>query len=73
MIHHYKRANEALGTGLIGTWERGRLECGLRAVLPFVVMFHFHRYGLNGQRQAALAESMRRAWNPRQGLRGADD
>lgn len=67
----YQRGNGLLARGLQRAWNRGRLECGLRAILPFVAMFHFNRHGFDGARYGPLVRAMARAWNPKRGLRGA--
>jgi thiopeptide-type bacteriocin biosynthesis protein len=72
IVRRYARANAALGAGLLRICSRGRLRCGLRAILPFVAQFHFHRYGLDGSTQAALAAAMVQAFSPKRGMRGVE-
>ena len=72
MLDAYRACNERLAEGLTVVREAGRLGCGLRGMLPFVALFHLHRHGLDGPKQASIAEAMRRAWNPRSRMRGAD-
>lgn len=71
IVKGYISANQRLAEGLIRTWTSGALRFGLRAVLPFVTMFHFNRHGLNAASQTAIAKAMSNAWNPKRGLRGA--
>jgi thiopeptide-type bacteriocin biosynthesis protein len=71
ILKRYERANQALSRGLRRLDQTGRLDAGLREILPFVAMFHLHRHGYGNERQAALAQAMSIAWNPRYGLRGA--
>jgi thiopeptide-type bacteriocin biosynthesis protein len=71
VLKRYERANEAMSRGLRRLDECGRLDVGLRGILPFVAMFHLHRHGYDKDRQAALAQAMSIAWNPRHGLYGA--
>lgn len=70
VLQDYCISNEQLSAGLRQVWNAGKLQCGLRAILPFVAMFHFNRHGLDGSRQAALSQAMSRAWNPKCDLRG---
>jgi thiopeptide-type bacteriocin biosynthesis protein len=70
ILARYAKANQRLATGLQRVWSRGRLLSGLRAILPFVALFHFNRYGIDGPTQAALAGAMQQAWSPKHGLRG---
>lgn len=72
LLDDYRDANAALAGGLGELWSAGRLECGVRALLTYVALFCLHRHGLDGARQAALAEAMRRAWDPRGRFRGDD-
>jgi thiopeptide-type bacteriocin biosynthesis protein len=72
ILTRYRSANDRLATGLRELWSTGQLQCGLRGMLPFVGVFHFHRYGLDAHRQATQALAMRRAWDPRRGLRGCE-
>jgi len=72
ILRRYARANAALAAGLLRVWSRGRLRCGLRGIFPFVALYHFHRYGLPGSAQAALAAAMVCAFSPKRGLRGVD-
>lgn len=72
VLDEYRRCNERLAGGLAALRDGGRLDCGLRGMLPFVALFHLHRHGLDGSKQASIAEAMRRAWNPRGQMRGAN-
>lgn len=71
ILQEFVSSNQQLANGLWQVWNGGRLQCGLRSILPFVAMFHFNRHGLNAATQAALAHAMSRAWNPKRTLRGA--
>lgn len=72
IIRRYATANERLAAGLLRLWGRGRLRCGLRAILPVVALFHFNRHGVDGGRQAPLAGHMVAAWAPARQLVGAE-
>jgi thiopeptide-type bacteriocin biosynthesis protein len=71
ILKRYEQANRRLSDGLRGLNESGRLTAGLRGILPFIAMFHLHRHGYGKDRQAALAQAMASAWNPRHSLHGA--
>jgi thiopeptide-type bacteriocin biosynthesis protein len=66
----YEAANEGLAATLRKIWSAGELSAGLRAVLPFVAMFHSNRYGHGDRVQYAIATVQAAAWNPKSGLRG---
>ena len=70
LLSRYREANTHLATGLRGLAQHGRLECGLRVLLPFVAVFHLHLYGLDRHRQSAQAAAMVQAWDPRRDMRG---
>lgn len=70
ILQDYMRSNQQLSTGLWQIWNNGKLQCGLRAIFPFIAMFHFNRHGLDASARAALAYAMRCAWNPKRRLRG---
>jgi thiopeptide-type bacteriocin biosynthesis protein len=72
VLRRYEVANRRLAGGLRRVWSRGRLGCGLRALLPFVALVHFNRHGVDGERQAPLVRSMMAAWSPRRRLVGAE-
>lgn len=72
ILRNYLQANQQLSTELQQTWSEGKLLCGLRALLPFIAMFHFNRHGLNSVQQMAIASAMKQAWNPKQDLRGSE-
>jgi hypothetical protein len=71
ILKRYERANQALSRGLRRLDKSGRLDAGLRGILPFVAMFHLNLHGYGKDRQASLAQAMSSAWNPRHGLHGA--
>jgi thiopeptide-type bacteriocin biosynthesis protein len=71
VLRTYLQANEELSGGLMQVWEQGALQCGLRALFPFVALFHFNRHGI-GAEQAALIGAMCRAWDAKRGMRGVE-
>ena len=71
ILDGYRHANMRLAAGLIGTWEQGRLRCGLRAILPYAAMFTLNRHGFDQAAATTIARAMAAAWNPKAGLRGA--
>lgn len=71
ILEEYLHANQELSAGLLRVWSSGKLLYGLRSILPFIAMFHFNRHGLDGEKQAVIASSMKEAWNPKRNLRGA--
>jgi thiopeptide-type bacteriocin biosynthesis protein len=71
ILRDYLSANEELSLGLRQIWNSGKLQCGLRSILPFIAMFHFNRHGLTADRQANLAYEMKHAWNPKRNLKGS--
>jgi thiopeptide-type bacteriocin biosynthesis protein len=72
VIEQYLRSNRALASGLLQVWNEGRLQCGLRGLLPFVAMYDFNRHGIDGVAQSAMAHAMSQAWDPKRGMRGAE-
>lgn len=72
ILRRYARANRTLSSGLLRVWNHGRLQCGLRAIFPFIAMFHFHRYGFDATKQGLLAQAMTQAWSPRRRLHGTE-
>lgn len=71
VLRQYHRANQQLAAGLLRVWERGRLRSGLRAILPYVALFHLNRHGIDPNQQVVMVQSMVRAWDPKEGLIGA--
>ena len=71
VLAQYAAANERLSSRLLDLKREGLLQCGLRAVLPFIAMLHLHRFGMQPEQHAALARAMTESWDPRRGLRGA--
>lgn len=65
-----QQGNRPLVGALARAAGRGELECGVRAILPFVALFHYSRFGLS-MRARALADAMAHAWNPKHSLVGA--
>jgi len=72
VLRRYEVANRRLAGGLRRVWSRGRLGCGLRALLPFVALVHFNRHGVVGERQAPLVRGMMAAWSPKRRLVGVE-
>ena len=70
LLASYREAHVQLATSLQAELEAGRLNAGLRAILPFVVQADFQRWGLDGTVQGTIASTMMAAWDPRQDLRG---
>lgn len=70
LLASYLGAHEQLAVALADELEAGRLNAGLRAILPFVVQADFQRWGLDGTAQGTIAAAMTAAWDPRQDLRG---
>jgi len=57
LLRVYRRANAALVATCRALQHKGRLAVGMRALLAYVAMFHFNRYGLDGERQQAIARA----------------
>lgn len=66
----YGGAHRELGAGLARLGRTGRLACGERALLPFVLLFHWNRYGLSLEDRAALLAPMLAKYSPKRGLVG---
>ncbi|WP_158617606.1 thiopeptide-type bacteriocin biosynthesis protein [Corallococcus sp. CA049B] len=66
----YGDAHRELGAGLARLGRTGRLACGERALLPFVLLFHWNRYGLSLDDRAALLAPMLAKYSPKRGLVG---
>lgn len=64
VLRRYREHNTLLARGLTVTYNRGELQCGLRALLTWVAIFHFNRYGLDASRLVDAATAMAREWNP---------
>lgn len=73
ILQDYVDANHKLSMGLQQVWSNGKLQYGLRAILPFIAKFHFNRHGLDAERQAVLIGAMKQAWNPKKNLIGIED
>lgn len=71
ILRLYRECNATLAAALLRTWSRGRLQCGMRSILPYVALFTLNRHGFDQAKGAALACSMATAWNPKVYLRGA--
>ena len=71
LLARQARANRALATGLGRLWGQGLLGCGLRAILPFVALFHWNRFGLGRPASGRICAAMMAATSPKRGLRGA--
>ncbi len=72
VLRRYREHNTSLALGLTVTYNRGELQCGLRALLTWVAIFHFNRYGLGASRLADAAAAMARDWNPHRIARTTD-
>jgi Lantibiotic biosynthesis dehydratase C-term len=70
VLGKYLSANQVLADALRAEPAAGQPP-GLRATLAFVAQYDFHRWGLAGPAQAAVAASMMAAWHPARRLRGA--
>jgi thiopeptide-type bacteriocin biosynthesis protein len=70
LVACYEQANTALAEGLSRAWQSGRMECGVRSILPYVALFTLNRHGFDQARMAAIAGAMAAARNPKQRLRG---
>jgi thiopeptide-type bacteriocin biosynthesis protein len=64
ILTSYRCANERLSRRLRSTWNRGRLQGGLRRVLSLVARFQLHRHGIPPGRQLALARAMAAGCDP---------
>jgi len=71
IVGRYQQANSALADGFSRAWQLGRMECGVRSILPYVALFTLNRHGFDQARAAAIAGTMAVARNPKQHLRGA--
>jgi thiopeptide-type bacteriocin biosynthesis protein len=71
IVTGYLQANAALADGLSQAWHTGRMTCGVRSILPVIVLFTLNRHGYEQTRLARLARAMAAAWNPKQQMRGA--
>jgi thiopeptide-type bacteriocin biosynthesis protein len=60
----YQSANQRLADRCRDLWHRGALTVGLRALISYVAMFHFNRYGLDGMQQAEIARFAIQLRNP---------
>jgi thiopeptide-type bacteriocin biosynthesis protein len=70
-IDLYQRAGDTLADAFSHAWQSGRMECGARAILPYVALFTLNRHGFDQAKAAAIAGAMAAARNPKQYLRGA--
>ena len=57
LLQAYRRANVRLINACRALQQNGRLTVGMRGLLAYVAMFHFNRYGLDGERQQAIARA----------------
>jgi thiopeptide-type bacteriocin biosynthesis protein len=71
LVAMYQHANAALTDGLSRAWRSGRMQCGVRSILPYVALFTLNRHGFDQARAAAIAGAMAALRNPKQHLRGA--
>ncbi|SRR5258708_1613380 len=70
LVARYQQANAALADGLSRAWQSGRMECGVRSILPYVAQFTLNRHGFDQARMVAIASAMTAVRNPKQHLRG---
>jgi thiopeptide-type bacteriocin biosynthesis protein len=70
LVARYQQANASLADGLSRAWQAGRMECGVRSILPYVALFTMNRHGFDQARMAAIASAMAAVWNPKRHLRG---
>ncbi|MEA2808821.1 MAG: hypothetical protein QOJ17_2962 [Rhodospirillaceae bacterium] len=70
LVVRYQQANVALADGLSRTWQSGRMECGVRSILPYVALFTLNRHGFDRAKMAAIARAMAAVRDPKQHLRG---
>jgi thiopeptide-type bacteriocin biosynthesis protein len=71
LVTVYQHANAALADGLSRAWQSGRMQCGIRSILPYVALFTLNRHGFDQARAAAIAGAMAALRNPKQHLQGA--
>jgi thiopeptide-type bacteriocin biosynthesis protein len=71
LLRGYAHANRRLAAGLRRLWLGGHLRCGLRALLPFVALFHWNRFALDHADTVRICAAMCAALDPKRGLRGA--
>lgn len=71
LISRYQQANAALAEELSRAWHLGRMQCGIRSILPYVALFTLNRHGFHRAEMAAITGAMAALRNPKQYLRGA--
>jgi hypothetical protein len=71
LISRYQQANAALAEGLSRAWHLGRMQCGVRSILPYVALFTLNRHGFHQAEMAAITRAMATLRNPKQYLGGA--
>jgi thiopeptide-type bacteriocin biosynthesis protein len=69
----YENANAELSEAARAAWSRDLLDAGLRAWAAVLAEQVAHRWGAGATAWAGLCSAMRRARDPRGGLRGAGD
>ena len=72
LVARYQQANASLADGLSRAWQAGRMECGVRSILPYVALFTMNRHGFDQARMAAMVSAMATVRNPKRRLRGAE-
>jgi thiopeptide-type bacteriocin biosynthesis protein len=72
-IGRYQQANAALADGFSDAWQAGRMECGLRSILPYVALFTLNRHGFDQRGMAAIVSKMAAVKNPKQHLKAEPD
>jgi thiopeptide-type bacteriocin biosynthesis protein len=71
LVVRYQQANVELANRLLGALQSGRMECGMRSILPYVALFTLNRHGFDRAGMATIASTMAAVRNPKQHLRGA--
>ncbi|ACA14687.1 hypothetical protein M446_0102 [Methylobacterium sp. 4-46] len=71
ILDAYGEAAGQLAAGLLRSWERGRLACGLRALLATAALFTLNRHGFGQARAVPLVRAVAASWDGRSLLRGA--
>jgi thiopeptide-type bacteriocin biosynthesis protein len=72
IVRRYGRANDRLAKGVRALWSKGRLGRGVRAILPFVALFHWNRHGLTPASRRRILHGMVAAHDPAREMRGRD-
>ncbi|HEY4002699.1 MAG TPA: thiopeptide-type bacteriocin biosynthesis protein [Candidatus Xenobia bacterium] len=68
----YRTANQGAADGLRELADAGRLNAGVRALLPFYTVFHWNRFRLHVPQQTRMMAAMQAVLNPRAGMSSSD-